>query len=534
MTVAGGTCTHSVRVSDRDAYRTDDFPAGSLTDDEVWHCPHDARDGGEECLFHAPLAEKRDRDVVAAFVDALEETAAGTGDLDGRRRTEFVDAVFGRVEWPAETALGDDGQPDPVYLTHVTFAGEVDFAGCRFERGVFFTGSTFAGRATFSEATFAGDTRFNGVTFEADAAFDRATFRTEVRSGGVTFEGDADFYRATFEDDFNAKYATFAGTATFWKASIRETARFNHADFRPLDGEFHAMQELDLSNANFTEATLRDVNLEASELNRTKLFGADLRGSRLHGAVLTESRIDDRTRFLGDPDAAQFSVDSLCRFWETPRCVYDPHYAGESYGDDTTVQRNRAKSTYRAIETVAGAASRPGLQSRCFVDRQDVHRRSYRDAVLRGLDDPGSGDGTAWKRSSPRDRGVAAVRDGLYRFVSLFQWGRAELSRWTLLYGESPWRVIATGIALVVGFALLYPLGGLQSSTGPAVTYATVAERPNLLFDSVYFSTLTFTTLGMGEFQPVGFARVLMTVQSALGAVVVALLVFVFGRRAAR
>ncbi len=560
MTDGGGTCEHSIRVVDDDAYRERDVPEESLTDDGVWHCPHEAVEGRDRCIFHVPIAEKDAEAVRDAFASAVGVAADGDadpapdlqaeGDLTRRRRTEFVDAEFGSVQFPAGAVVGDADVEMPIYLSHASFEGDVRFEDATFARGAFFTGARVVGAANFSGTTFRGDTRFNGVTFSEDAAFDHTVFEEEVRSGGVTFEGAADFYRAAFAADLNLKYATFAGKATFWKATISETVRFNGADFRPLDDEFHELQELDLTNANFTDATLRDVNLEASELIQAKLFGADLRGVRLYGAVLTDSRVDDRTRFLGPPGAPPFSLGGLVRFWHKPRCVYDPRYDGDPVGDGTRAQRNRAKSTYRSIAEVASSASRPALQSLCFVNRQDIHRRTHRDELVRGLPEneleaDGGGaaasttDGAATSvpdraAASIRNRVRSAARGTLYRGVKLFQWFRAELSRWTLLYGESPWRIIVTGLVIVATFALLYPLGGLVPTEGPAVTYATIAENPRLFFDSAYFSTLTFTTLGMGDYQPVGIARVLMSIQTSLGAIVVAMLVFVFGRRAAR
>ncbi|RKS75146.1 ion channel [Haloarcula quadrata] len=78
--------------------------------------------------------------------------------------------------------------------------------------------------------------------------------------------------------------------------------------------------------------------------------------------------------------------------------------------------------------------------------------------------------------------------------------------------------------------------------------YATAYDRYDLIVtqngapvnsfvDALYFSTLTFTTLGLGDFKPdptVQLARVLVTSQAALGAILIAIFVFVLGRRAAR
>lgn len=49
---------------------------------------------------------------------------------------------------------------------------------------------------------------------------------------------------------------------------------------------------------------------------------------------------------------------------------------------------------------------------------------------------------------------------------------------------------------------------------------------------SPYFSVITFTTLGYGDVQPLGFGEALATVESFVGALLMALLVYLLGRRA--
>jgi len=125
------------------------------------------------------------------------------------------------------------------------------------------------------------------------------------------------------------------------------------------------------------------------------------------------------------------------------------------------------------------------------------------------------------------------------------RWSRAKMARATLLYGESPWRVIGWSLSIILGFALLFPLGGwMKPEGGEPISYAQISTGEgiaeavggffSILGDSVYYSTLTFTALGFGDFNPVGFGRALTTIETGLGAVLLALLVFILGRRAAR
>ena len=75
----------------------------------------------------------------------------------------------------------------------------------------------------------------------------------------------------------------------------------------------------------------------------------------------------------------------------------------------------------------------------------------------------------------------------------------------------------------------------LQPAGGEPITYTRILEGEwSLLLESLYFSTLTFTILGMGDYEPMGVGQIIATVNTTFGAVLIALLLFVLGRRAAR
>ncbi|MCR9135728.1 MAG: potassium channel family protein [Alphaproteobacteria bacterium] len=80
--------------------------------------------------------------------------------------------------------------------------------------------------------------------------------------------------------------------------------------------------------------------------------------------------------------------------------------------------------------------------------------------------------------------------------------------------------VAATGIAaLIVEFGLLFRWIGLQSSDG---------KTSESLFDALYFSVVTWTTLGYGDFLPAPEARIIVIVEVLLGYLMMALLIAVF------
>jgi len=73
--------------------------------------------------------------------------------------------------------------------------------------------------------------------------------------------------------------------------------------------------------------------------------------------------------------------------------------------------------------------------------------------------------------------------------------------------------------------AFVEPLQGIGGS---------IPNQISILLANLYFSAVTFTTLGYGDIQPASpLAQVLASVESFLGALLIALLVFVLGRQTA-
>lgn len=126
------------------------------------------------------------------------------------------------------------------------------------------------------------------------------------------------------------------------------------------------------------------------------------------------------------------------------------------------------------------------------------------------------------------------------------RWMKAEGARWVMQYGEGIWNVVYTALVVIVASALLYPLsivGGLQdSSSGEVLTYTTdgtldlfsTTGLENLLtifLESLYFSVVTFTTLGYGDWNPLGYAKGLAMAESLIGTFIASLLIYVLARR---
>ncbi len=103
-------------------------------------------------------------------------------------------------------------------------------------------------------------------------------------------------------------------------------------------------------------------------------------------------------------------------------------------------------------------------------------------------------------------------------------------------YGEKPQRVIIFSSLMILLCACLYFAIGLQQD-GVALGFSFDANRLENLrhfFISLYFSVVTFTTLGYGDITPVGWVRPVAAAQAFIGSFTIALFVVVFVKKMTR
>ena len=104
-------------------------------------------------------------------------------------------------------------------------------------------------------------------------------------------------------------------------------------------------------------------------------------------------------------------------------------------------------------------------------------------------------------------------------------------------YGERPLRVIIFSLALIIGFSMAYFFLGL-SFNGEVVVFSfkhNFLSNVEVFFNSLYFSVVTFTTLGYGDLTPIGLAaRAIAALEAFMGSFTIALFVVVFVKKMTR
>lgn len=456
-----------------------------------WHM-----DGPKSLVdFLSDEERKRYRSGEKALGELLDDGDVGREPVENRRlnAADGTDRTNGTPEsdvpvsgHPAELLCGVD-------LESVRFGDTFEFTNC------------WINDATLSKANFEGAV-MAGVDFERVAAED-TVFRNADLSG-ADLRGD--FSHSHFEgaDLSNADVSEAGYQYAALPRPDLTAASLREADLRGTD-----FSRADLTDAHLRETRVDGANLEMATLERANLFGATLSNLRLYGAVLSEAQINDETVLFDAGDGLQRSVLDRIPFVgrDRRRCVYDakkPASPPSGSGDPAdATRRTKAAGTYRKLETLAGENSFPELQRSMFVRRKEAQRRKLR--ATRGA-------------SSPEH--VAALVSG-----SVFR------------YGEGFARVLGWSAVVVLGFAALFPIGGWirpvggGGALGDPITWRRAVADPELLWQSVYYSTLTFTNLGFGDFRPTGtLGQALTVAETSIGVVLLSLLVFVLGRRAAR
>jgi hypothetical protein len=93
-------------------------------------------------------------------------------------------------------------------------------------------------------------------------------------------------------------------------------------------------------------------------------------------------------------------------------------------------------------------------------------------------------------------------------------------------YGEKPYRIIISAFGAICLFAALYAaLGSVQNASSP--------DYLMKWSDYLYYSTITFTTVGYGDFipKPGTLYRLLAATEAFMGIYVMGLFIFTLSRK---
>lgn len=108
-------------------------------------------------------------------------------------------------------------------------------------------------------------------------------------------------------------------------------------------------------------------------------------------------------------------------------------------------------------------------------------------------------------------------------------------------YGERPINVVLSALFTLLIFSPLYMLNGFRMD-GEIIKYEFNLSALSTLnseimmdfYNSLYFSMITFTTLGYGDSSPIGYSKLFASIESFCGAIFISIFIFTLARQIQR
>ncbi|WP_254521976.1 pentapeptide repeat-containing protein [Natrinema caseinilyticum] len=487
------------------------------------------------------------------------------------------DAVFREATFTGDAEFGG-----------ADFAAEADFDEVRFEGDCRFDGAAFRGRATFRGGTFAGgaralidDASFAGVTFDDDVSFRRASFRY-VTFATAEFRGTAGFESATFAGDADFPDVSFDGAVDFDEGRFREDADFSGTRFEGpcafrgcefVGGANHLKDDVSFERSWFAD----DVDFHDTEISSANFTNVAFGGTvDCHGCVVTE-RIDIEARGIDDDAFVDFTRAKI----RSGRIVqptegwvrYDLTLA--SIGD-VDLEAERKRDHRQLLDYFRFC--------RTEFDEFDGHtfdfsgHREYLDRnawTIHGFDEPTTDEfdpeyalemtpevvETTYLKAKQSAREVGDMktagefrvkRQRYSRYKSLEAVRDSDAGVWTRTknlgraaenfflgvtcgHGMRPMRIGITFAIAPLFFAFPYAFGGplFETQAGQlGIGDLATADGLRVFYDNLYFSYISYTTIGYGDIGPMGpLARLLAGTEAYLSTILAALLVYALVKR---
>ena len=432
-------------------------------------------------------------------------------------------------EVPAKDILEQIENGEDVYLDHVHVTGVLDLSKIELERvyierserqlfwGLKEEIKPVKSHITITNSVFSNNVDFHNAQFRKKIDFHGTTFSYKTNFRGAIFGDGVNFMYASFGDDANFESVSFGGYANFWYASFSGNIGFKDASFSSYanfrDATFGG--DVDFAFASFSD----DANFEDTDFSGYADFEVEIFNGRAYFAYANFSCDANFASAIFSEGAnfmhATFSDDAY--FWHV-------YFSGKTYFDSVNFSGD-AEFTSAEFDEVDFSNT---VFSRTFI----LHDADFKRIKVswNSLKDLYSFDGPTYIKLIKNFREIEQFEDAddayyQYRRVSQDnkKWSLSKLEdvvAWlTCGYGVKPAYPLIWGVGIILGSAFIYWLGsGIRR-------LKEIDEDDNRVsfWDAFYFSMVTFTTLGYGDWYPVGRYRIVVIIEGLIGWLLLAL-----------
>lgn len=456
-------------------------------------CDYECMKSNKYCLFHKPDKSERE---AREFYGKLKKQKGVKKEAIEKWGTKINRLIFKKaVNWEGykfpEIPKDQETGERVFSFDYSLFSNMANLENAKFEGEVNFRGAEFFDIAHFEGATFERMANFNGTKFRKIAMFQRVKFRERPVFACTKFKKGSNFERAKFKKG-SFQRAKFKGSAIFIGAEFKSYIAFHYVDFRK-NVSFRGANfkgEVNFLHTNFKGK----VNFEATKFKE--------RGFFYYTNFRSGASFND-TEFRKAPDLTGAKFSSL----EDSNIAF--HLAREMWEREG----NRNKADYHFYrEMVAKRRSRwPEL----FIPKIQINWKlfeSKKEVLMFIL------------------RVMGFIPSKIVRLIQLrlkpifINFLELILVDFTCSYGASWLKVLrAWGFTILFSALIFWLGGGIITKDGIPI---------KSFWQSLYFSIVTFTTLGYGDYSPKpGFFQVLASAEALIGAFLMALFIAVFARK---
>jgi len=414
--------------------------------------------------------------------------------------TQFNEALdFYNTSFTGETDLRGASFIQSTDFQLVKFNDGADFRWAKFHVDANFEDASFNYYAMFDNANF-NITYFNNVIFDGSTYFSNAGFNGDVKFWHVNFNGFIDFNDVNFNNN-NTSFlgVTFSGDTNFRNAEFNKTT-FTEAIFN---------SNTDFINANFnsnTDFTDVDFNKNAKFNNVVFIGEADFSDSTFNDyADFYNVTFDSNVKMNG----CKFGVSKLGD--------------GANFMDaDFNGNADFERAKFGDVD----------FSRTDFNKNVDFHIIDFQKMVIAWnyLEDGLTCDGLVYIKliKNFRDRELFDDADKAYyqyrkesrKDENWLSWGLSLIMDITCGYGVKPFKALIVGGLTILVFTLIYwrknGISRLKENGGD--------EDQNVSrWDALYFSVVTFTTVGYGDWYPKDRYRKFVMIEGLLGWLILAL-----------
>lgn len=478
-------------------------------------CSYNIQDNKKcDCIFHSKDIEGKK----AAFNDEFwQEFARQKSHEDVYDFTGFV--------FPVEISFEGITFEKKVYFNNAQFHGRVKFDRVIFSEDVYFGGACFFEEAFFGKARFSGTVHFSRTQFSGDVSFVGSQFHINTFFWNTQFTGKAkftagkfvesvDFRQAHFDKNAEFAYAQFSGRTDFRDTLFQEKADFNQANFagETVFGQTKFYKEVSFWGSQFSEKTdFRQAHFlgevvfaEAQFLKRTTFWGAKF----FNKADFVRVQFYAETSFV----SAQFlgiTIFNQAKFNELAN--FDNFYLKD-------VERIFMEECY--FFDISGLLEFIEHNKKKFKFSRRPHKNEFLpDHFTLILGEKAAAKYPLIDRKIRDDTFLASFRKR-HPFWHHLWWLSTDCGRSFRVLG-------AWCFVISVFFAAVYRifLPDAFHTTGLEFTW----------ISSLYFSFITFTTLGFGDITPIkSLAQIVVTIEVIMGYGMLGLLISIMANKLAR